>query len=168
MEADRSFDEGVKTLINQINTSFRYATYTRNPMIDRETVDTAMQIVLRTGPPREVYASWHQRQPVEQTWYNFEQFTRDQCSLHRLTSATAGSFGYGGNANEAAEDDARFKGCVANAGAAQAANQNMVQTIIQRNNVQASAITQMQQQLAQLAAAGVQAPAAPPVQYKQQ
>ena len=42
MEADWSFDEGVETLINQINTSLRYATYTRNAMSDRETVDTAM------------------------------------------------------------------------------------------------------------------------------
>ena len=92
---------------------------------------------------------------------------REQCRLHRLTSATAGSFGYGGNANEAAED-ASFEGYVASVGAAQAANQNVVQTLIQRNNVQASAITQMQQQLAQMVAVGVQAAAVPPVQYQQQ
>ena len=92
---------------------------------------------------------------------------REQCRLHRLTSATAGSFGYGGNASEAA-GDAAFEGYVANVGAAQAANQNVVQTLIQRNNVQPSAITQMQQQLAQMTAAGVQAPAVPPVQYQQQ
>ena len=72
MEVDWSFDEGVKTLINQINTSLRYATYTRNAMGDRETVDTAMRIVLRTGLFREAYATWHQREPVEQTWFNFQ------------------------------------------------------------------------------------------------
>ena len=32
MEADWSFDDSVKTLINQINTRLRYATYKRNPM----------------------------------------------------------------------------------------------------------------------------------------
>ena len=57
MEADWSFDEGVKTLINQINTSLRYATYTRNAMSDRETVDTAILIVLRAGLFREAYAN---------------------------------------------------------------------------------------------------------------
>ena len=41
--------------------------------------------------------------------------------------------------NEAAEDTA-FEGYVANVGAAQAANQNVVQTLIQHNNVQANAI----------------------------
>ena len=42
MEADGSFDDGVETLINQINTGLRYATYTRNPMSDQETADIAM------------------------------------------------------------------------------------------------------------------------------
>ena len=162
MEADWSFDEGVETLIKQINTSLRYATYTRNAMSDRETVDTGMHIVLRTGLFREAYATWHQIIPAEKTWFNFQEFMREQCRLHRLTSATAGCFGYGGNTNKAAED-AAFEGYVANVGAAQAANQNVVQTLIQRNNVQASAITQMQQQLAQMAAAGLQAAAVPPV-----
>ena len=168
MEVDWCFDEGVETLINQINTGLRCATYTRNPMSGGETVDTAMRIVLRTGLSREAYASWHQRQPGEQTWYNFQQFMREQCRLHRLTSATAGSFGFGGNANEATEDDARFEGFVANVGAAHAANQNVVQTLVHRNNMQANAITQMQQQISQLAAAGVQVLDAPPVQYQQQ
>ena len=71
MEADWSFDEGVETLINQINTSLRYATYTRNAMGDRETVNFTMRIVLRTGLFREAYATWHQREPGEQTWFNF-------------------------------------------------------------------------------------------------
>ena len=86
-------------------------------MGDCETVDYAMRIVLRTDLFREAYATWHQRIPAEQTWFNFQEFTREQCRLHRLTSATAGSFGYGGNANEAAED-AAFEGYVANVGAA--------------------------------------------------
>ena len=42
MEADWSFDDGIETLINQINTGLRHATYTRNPVNDRETVDIAM------------------------------------------------------------------------------------------------------------------------------
>ena len=94
-------------------------------------------------------------------------FVREQYCLHRLTSVTAGSFGYGGNANEVAED-ARFEGYVANVGAAQAANQNTIQQLVARSKMQADAITQMQQQLAQLAETGVQPPAAPPVQYQQQ
>ena len=147
MEADWSFNECVETLINQTNTSLRYATYIRNAMGDCETVDCAMRIVLKTGLFREAYATWHQRILAEQTWFNFQEFMREQCRLHRLTLATAESFGYGGNANKAAED-AAFVGYVANIGAAQAAHQNMVQTLVQRNNVQASAITQMQQQLA--------------------
>ena len=121
-----------------------------------------MRTVLRTGISREAYATWHQRIPAKQTWFNFQEFMREQCRFHRLTSATAGSFGYGGNANKAAED-AAVEGYAANAGAAQAANQNVVQTLIQRNNVQASAITQMQQQLAQIAAAGIQVAAVSPV-----
>ena len=76
-EADWSFDEGVETLINQINTSLRYATYTRNPMSDRETVDTAMRIVSKIGLFREAHASWYQREPGEQTRYNFQQFMRE-------------------------------------------------------------------------------------------
>ena len=68
---------------------------------------------------------------------------RQQCRLHRLTSATAGSFGYGGNAIEAAED-VRFEGYVANVGAAQAENQNTIQQLVARNNMQANAITKMQ------------------------
>ena len=75
---------------------------------------------------------------------------RKQCRLHPLTSVTAGSFGYKGNANEAAEA-ARFESYVANVGAVQAANKNAVQTLVQRNNMQVTAITQMQQQLAQFA-----------------
>ena len=89
-------------------------------------------------------------------------FVREQYCLHRLTSATAGSFGYGGNANKAAED-ARFEGYVANIGAAQAANQNTIQQLVVRNNMQENAISKMQQRLAKLAATGVQPPAAPPV-----
>ena len=61
MEADWSFDNGVKTLIHQINTGLRYAGYTRNPMSDQKTVDIAMQIVLKIGLFREAYAIWHQR-----------------------------------------------------------------------------------------------------------
>ena len=108
-----------------------------------------MQIVLKTGIYIEAYAIWHQRQPAEQTWYHFGQFVREQCRLHHLTSTTAGSFGYGGNANEAAED-ARLKGYVVNVGAAQVANQNIVQTLVARNNMQANAITQLQQHIVQL------------------
>ena len=61
MEADWSFDNRVETLINQINTGLRYAVYTRNPMSDGKTVDTAMQIVLKKDLFREAYATWHQR-----------------------------------------------------------------------------------------------------------
>ena len=92
------FEDGVETLINQINNRLRYATYTQNHMSGRETVDIAIQIILRTGIFREDCANWHQRQPGEQTWYNFQKIMREQCRLHRLTSATAESFGYGGNA----------------------------------------------------------------------
>ena len=106
-----------------------------------------MRIALRTSLFRKTYESWHQRELVEQTWFNFQEFMREQCRLHCLTSATAGSFGYGGNENKAAED-AACEGYVANVGTAQAANQNVVQTLVQRNNMQANAITQMQQQLA--------------------
>ena len=67
MEADWSFDNGVKTLINQINTRLMYATYTRNPMNDQETVNIAMQIVLKSGLFIEAYSTWHAGQPVEQT-----------------------------------------------------------------------------------------------------
>ena len=58
MEADWSFDEGVEILINQINMSLRYATYTQNAMGDRETADCAMRIVSRTIIFREAYATW--------------------------------------------------------------------------------------------------------------
>ena len=91
---------------------------------------------------------------------------REQCRLHRLTSATDGSFGYEGNTNEAAED-ARFEGYMANVGTAQAANQNTIQQLVARNNMHANAITQIQHQIAQLAATTAQPPAAPPFQYEQ-
>ena len=61
MEADWSFDNRVETLINQINTGLRYAVYTRNSMSDRETVDSAIQIVSKTDLFREAYVTWHQR-----------------------------------------------------------------------------------------------------------
>ena len=100
------------------------------------------------------------------TWYDFQVLMRERCCLHRLTSATAGSFGYGGNARGATED-AAFKGMVANVGAAQAANQGVVQTLVQRNNAQAISIAQMQQQIAALAVGGP-LPSTQPAQYQQQ
>ena len=57
IETNWSFEDGVETLINQINTGLRYATYTRNPMNNQETVNIAIRIVLRTGLSREAYVS---------------------------------------------------------------------------------------------------------------
>ena len=59
-------------------------------------------------------------------------------------------------------EDAQFEGYVANVGAAQAANQNTVQQLVARNNMQANAISQLQQQHAQMAAAMSQAPVSLP------
>ena len=67
MEADWSFDNGVKTLINQINSGLNFASFTGAPISDNEPVDVALRIILKTGLFREAYASWHARQAVDKT-----------------------------------------------------------------------------------------------------
>ena len=47
MEADWNFNDGIKALINQINTGLRYATSKRYPISNPETVDIAMRMVLK-------------------------------------------------------------------------------------------------------------------------
>ena len=126
----------------------------------------ATRIVLKTGLFRKAHAAWRARRTMGKTWYDFQVLMREQCCLHCLTLALAGSFGYGNNAHDTAED-AAFKSMVANAGAAQATNQGVVQTLVQRNNAQAISIAQMQQQIAALAAGGP-LPSAQPAQYQQQ
>ena len=63
MEADWNFDDGVKTLINQINTGLKYVTFMGNAMGEQETMNIAMRIILKTGLFREAYANWHARHP---------------------------------------------------------------------------------------------------------
>ena len=82
-------------------------------------------------------------------------------------SVKAGSFGCGGNAYDAAED-AAFEGMVANISASQVPSQGIVQELLQRNNTQTIAITQVQQQITNLVAGGGPPSAAPPGQYQQQ
>ena len=79
-----------------------------------------------------------------------------------------GDYGYGGNVAHAGAEDARFEDYVANVGAAQAANQNTVQKLVARKNIQVNAITQLQQQHVQMVEAMNQAPAALPIQHQQQ
>ena len=55
-------------------------------------------------------------------------------------------FGYAGNAAHEAAEDARFEGYVANIGTAQAVNQNTMQQIVARHNMQAGQISQLQHQ----------------------
>ena len=76
MEADWIFDDGVKTLINQINSVLKFASFTGAPISDHETVDMAIRIVLKTGLFREAYAAWHARQTVDKTWYEFQVLMR--------------------------------------------------------------------------------------------
>ena len=133
MEPDLSFDNGVETLINHIDSGLKLVSFTEAIISDNETVDMAIGIVLKTGLFREAYTAWHARQATKKTWYVFQVLMGEQCHLHCLTSARANSFGNGDNANNAAEDSA-FKGMVANIGATHAANQCVVQALVQRNN----------------------------------
>ena len=121
--------------------------------------------MLKIGLFREAYLIWHS--PCLIALGKQIQFVREQYRLNHLTSATPGNYGYGGNAHKAAENT-KFKGYVANVGAAYAANQNTEQQFVVRNNMQANMITQMQQQHAQMVASMNQAPVVPPVQYQQQ
>ena len=93
----------------------------RSANSDNKTVSMTIRIVLKTGLFREAYAAGYARQTVDKTWYDFQVLMCKQCCLHRLTSETAGSFGYGKNTHDAA-DNAAFEGMVANGGAARAAN----------------------------------------------
>ena len=61
MEAGWIFDEGVKKLINQINSGLKFTSFTGAPSSENETVDMAIIIVLKTGLFRKAYAAWHAR-----------------------------------------------------------------------------------------------------------
>ena len=79
MEVDWNYNDGVKVLINQINTGLRYATFTRYPISNPETVHIAMRIALKKGLFREAYLTWHEKPPDERTWYNLSKSVQEQC-----------------------------------------------------------------------------------------
>ena len=79
-----------------------------------------MRVIVNTCLFKEAYVTWHRRDAYLRTWFLFMTFVCKQCRMDRLTSVTAGDFGYGGNpAHQAnAEEYAKFKGYVVNVSAA--------------------------------------------------
>ena len=94
-------------------------------------------------------------------------FICKQYRINPLTLATAGDYGYSGNGAQQAnaEEDTKFEGYVTNVSAVQSTNQNVMQQLVARNNMQGGQVTQLQQQML---VAMNQPPDIPPNQYQQQ
>ena len=94
MKKEWTFGDGLEVLINQIKDERLYATFTRSPINNVTTVDTAVGLILRTGLFANEYTEWTARKAAQKSWAHFKDFWNDKCQIKRTTRIAAGQFGY--------------------------------------------------------------------------
>ena len=71
-------NKGFDALINQIQAGVVFASYAEHDLNDKDTVDIATQVAMKSGIFSDAYKAWHRRAANKKTWADWQVFWRNQ------------------------------------------------------------------------------------------
>ena len=158
-------------LVDQINDGQEFATYAGHQYTDAKLVDMAEINIIKSGQYGDIHEDWLKDSITNgRTWENLKTFWESALRIRKKSSTTAGTLGYGMNAEEvAAERD--LQKSIHNYGEIQRQqtetmkNMSNTETGLAALDTKVNMLTQQLQMMCQLTG---QAAAAPPPMYQQQ
>ena len=148
MKANWDPNDPIENLFSQINDASEFGVYAGHPVTDKDKVQAAEVLILKTGIFTQDYKDWRSHDDITRTWNFFQEFWQEQYNLKNETKTTAGSMGYGNSAQSApAEDDEHYANAVTNFGEAFAANSSTIHNLTEANNTMVTNMSQLQEQL---------------------